>query len=132
MHVSERHVDACIAAAESIDLGELRSFHAETVSALGVTAFTFGNFTPKIAEDMVAHVRAALDDAKTAPLPRSEWPVSPVARLGDFSALGDGEFAEAGAWRLRLSPLSAEENNSGLVVYYQLGQVIMNQSLIHQ
>lgn len=100
-----------LAAAEELTLDRLRDFHAAALARLGARLFTFGNLGTGGAVTLAEGIRREMEAAGAAPLPRAEWAASPVTRV------------PRGSWRLRLQPLSEEENNSGVACYYQCGRL---------
>jgi len=103
--VSER-----LTAAEELELEALRHFHSDVITRLGTRLFTFGNMSCEGALDLASIILREMRVTRSMHLQRSEWASSVVTRL------------QVGTWRLQLKPLSEEENNSGVVCYYQCGQ----------
>jgi len=103
--------EAQLEAARAATLDSLAAFHARFVRRLKLLVFTYGNLAAADAAAIAAELESRVSAAREATLPRSDWADSPVTQV------------RAGAWRLTMRPLSAEEKNSGCLLYYQLGQL---------
>ena len=111
LHPKRPPVPTRLAAAEAVSLDELRVCHAEAAARCSLRLFTAGNIAKHTARDLAAATEAQLAAAGAAPLPHAEWITAPVTRL------------PPGTRRLRVKPLSPEENNSGVYVYVQVGRL---------
>jgi len=115
-----------LAATEKMSLDELRAVHARTFGGAGASgrgapaeaprlaarSFSHGNLNAESSLALADAIEVLVAATGATVLPQGEWTFSPVVRL-----------PRGRRWRLKLRPLCREENNSAVVLHYQLGQL---------